>query len=203
MLIHNRRKRAEWLLDQQTRHRAQIDEAKALLSSGQSITEDQMLLLNQERAAWESAEAQKNKKGIFSKAKEAVYSSVPGEEVKGGEISRQVREIVRDGQGGFKEVVREGKELVGQAQKKVEELGVLKAVEDRVQQGKQGLEAGKQRVESGLEQVEKKAGDLLERRATSDLGVKVLGGPLDREAQAASDAVKQTSKSWTDWVLRR
>lgn len=169
MLMHNRRKRAEWLADQQAQHRIKLDEARRLLASGQKITEDQMLLINQERAAWEAANAQKQKKGLFAKAKEAVFSSVPEEETKGGKMMHQ------------------------------QEGGVVRAVEEKVAETKRLAVQGKEKVEEGLEQVNAKAGEMLEKRPMTV----IVGGPLDHEAQAVTDAVKQKSKSWTDWVMRR
>ena len=185
MLMHNRRKRSEWLIDQQTKHRALIDEAKAQLSRGEHITEDQMLLINQEAVTLQAAELQKNKPGIMSRVKSAVFSSVPDEETKGGELAKGVAEQAKEG---FK-----------QAEKKIEGLGIREAVEDKVEQARRVAEQGKQKVESGVEEVERRAGNVLQNPAI----IKVVGGPLDREAQAATDKVKDAGKSWTDWVLRR
>lgn len=181
MLLHNRNKRNEWLANQQANHRAQIQEARALLEQGKHITEDQMLLLNQERAAQEAYEMKKNKKGIFSRAKEAVFSSVPEEETKGGKLNSVAQEI-KDA-----------------AQNKAGDLGITEAVQHQIDQGRATFEQGKQKLEQGLDEVERKASDILEKGPV----VKVVGGPLDREAQAATDAIKAKSKSWTDWVLRR
>lgn len=174
MLMHNRRKRSEWLATQQANHRAKLDEARAQLAAGHSITEDQMLLLNQERAAQEAAAAQQNKKGIFGRAKDALLKSVPDEEVKGGKIgAAAAAAAARDG--------------LDDAQNKVAHLGIVSAVEEKVDQGKR-------MVETGLEHVN---------RTASDATTAVAGGPLDREAKAATDAVAKQSKSWADWIMRR
>lgn len=190
--MHNRRKRAEWLLDQQTKHRAALTEARALLARGEHITEDQMLLLNQERAAVEAEERRKNKPGIFSRAKSVVYDSVPEVETKGGELARGVQEQARDG-------FVQAKDGLHKAEQKVQGLGIKDAVEQKVEQGRQYAQQGLQKVEHGVEEVEHRAGQILHKPAV----VKVVGGPLDREAQAVADKVTQTGKSWTDWVLRR
>ncbi|KAL1301889.1 hypothetical protein AAFC00_006069 [Neodothiora populina] len=186
MLMHNRRKRAEWLADQQAQHRGKLDEARLLLASGEKITEDQMLLINQERAAQEAYIAQKNKKGILTRAKESLFSTVSEEEKKGGKLLGQAESAFETQVDGAKE------------------LGVVKAVGDKVAQTKELANKGVERVEQGLDQVEKKAGEIMDKRPVSlSPSVAVAGGPLDREAEAAAEAVKSKSKSWTDWVLRR
>lgn len=165
MLMHNRRKRAEWLADQQAQHRAALTEARNLLASGQHITEDQMLLINQERAAQEAFAAQKNKKGIFAQAKDALFSSVEEEDTKGGRLS------------------------------------VTRAVEEKVKEGKEVVVGGIEKAKGVVEEVERKKAEVV-MDGRRDLGG-VVGGPLDLEAQAVTNEVKEKSKSWTDWVLRR
>lgn len=186
MLMHNRRKRSEWLADQQAKHKAKLDEARYILASGGTIDEDQRLLLNQERVQMEAAELQKNKKGIFTKAKETLFASVPDEETKGGVLG---------------------------AVKEKDGSGVLKAVEEKVQEGarkaQEGYGAVQQKAQEGYKAAEQKAQDGyrkaesttvdLERRA----GVLLAGGPLDQEAQANVDSLRRTTKSWTSWLTGR
>jgi len=90
MLLHNRRKRNEWLQDQQHKTAVEVEEARKAVAQG-SVTEAQMLLLNRERAAQEAEAARKARKGIFTRAKEAVYSSVSNEEKRGGQIMSEVQ----------------------------------------------------------------------------------------------------------------
>jgi len=183
--MHNRRKRAAWLLDQQTRHRAAITEARETLARGEHITEDQMLLLNQERAALEAEQASKNRPGLFTKAKNAVYESVPEVESKGGELARQARE-------GFQQAKSEAQFA---AEDKFDGMGVKEAVQEKMEQGRQ-------KVAGGLHEVEARAGEMLQKPAVAD-GRVVLGGPLDKQAQAVIDKAKAESQSWVDWVMRR
>lgn len=72
MLLHNRRKRNEWLAEQQARTRRDVKEALAARERGVA-TDDQMLLINRERVAAEAAEAKKSKPGIFRRVKNSVF----------------------------------------------------------------------------------------------------------------------------------
>lgn len=113
MLLHNRRKRNEWLADQQAKHQVKIDEARVAFSQG-IADEDQKLLLNQERTKREAAELKKNKPGMIS----SLFSSSPKEEQQGGNLGAAARAAAES------------------AEEKVASSSIVKAVEEKVQEHK-------------------------------------------------------------------
>ncbi|KAG9682117.1 hypothetical protein KCU76_g14015, partial [Aureobasidium melanogenum] len=166
MLMHNRKKRNEWLADQQAKHKVKIDEARVAFNQG-IADEDQILLLNQERTKLEAAELQKKQPGLISR----IFSSAPKEEPQGGNLGAAARAAAS-------EAASEVKETATAAKEKVKDLGIVKAVEDKVEEHKW--------------------------QKPSTVGSEALiGGPLDREAAASVLAVQEKSKSWTNWLLRR
>ncbi|KAF2153253.1 hypothetical protein K461DRAFT_293527 [Myriangium duriaei CBS 260.36] len=90
MLIHNRRKRKEWLEEQQQKSSVALEEARTAAARG-TANEDQILLLNRERAAAEAETERKAKTGILSKARDAMFSGASDVEEKGGKIMSEVR----------------------------------------------------------------------------------------------------------------
>ncbi|KAK3640727.1 hypothetical protein LTR22_016846 [Elasticomyces elasticus] len=85
MLLHNRKRRNEWLAEQQARTAKDTAEARRAMAIG-SATEDQMLLINRQRAAEEAAEARKNRPGMFKRATGWLFSDLSSEEQKGGRL---------------------------------------------------------------------------------------------------------------------
>jgi predicted TIM-barrel fold metal-dependent hydrolase len=59
MLLHNRRRRNEWMAEQRAKSARDLIEAVEARERGEA-TEDQLLLINRERAAREAEEAKKN-----------------------------------------------------------------------------------------------------------------------------------------------
>ncbi|KAK8164890.1 hypothetical protein BKA80DRAFT_202695 [Phyllosticta citrichinensis] len=84
MIIYNRKKKREWFHEQKQKHAIALAEARLALTDG-TITHDQMLLLNRERAAEEAEAIKRNKKGIFTRAKESMFGGLSKEEQTGGE----------------------------------------------------------------------------------------------------------------------
>lgn len=121
MLIHNRRKRNEWLAEQQQKTIRDVAEARRALQAGIALNEDQILLLNRERAADEAEAAKKNKKGILASVKESVFGGLAEEEEKGGKIGAASR------------AVREKLEV--QTEEQPQDFGILKAVEEKRRSG--------------------------------------------------------------------
>jgi hypothetical protein len=162
MLLHNRRKRNEWLADQHAKHAVKVAEAREAYNQGLA-DQDQILLLNQERTKQEAAALKKNRPGIISR----IFSSAPKEEQQGGNLGAAARAAATEVQ-----------DSAVAAKDKVKDMGIVKAVGDKVDQHK-----WQQPQAVGAEAV--------------------VGGPLDREAAASTQALLNKSKSWTDWVLRR
>ncbi|THW81516.1 hypothetical protein D6D18_08759 [Aureobasidium pullulans] len=173
MLMHNRRKRNEWLADQQAKHQVKINEARVAFNQGLA-DEDQILLLNQERTKVEAAELQKNRPGMISR----IFSSAPKEEQQGGNLGAAARAAALNVQDTASAAASEVQHSATAAKEKVKDLGIVKAVEDKVEEHKW--------------------------QKPQTVGAEaVIGGPLDREAAASVLAVQEKSKSWTNWLLRR
>jgi len=90
MILHNRRKRGEWLAEQQAKSARELEESRKAAATGVA-TDQQILLLNRERAAREAEDAKKAEKGIFARAKESVFGGPSEEEQKGGKIGAAAR----------------------------------------------------------------------------------------------------------------
>ena len=165
MLMHNRRRRNEWLAEKKAQSAAELLEARRAQSSG-TITEDQMLLINRERVR-EAAEAEKkNEPGMFKRAGSFLFGGLEKEEQKGGKLGAAAAKA--------EEATQPIKEkILGQD----EDPGFLKSVEQKIDSHRR---EGEKVVELA----------------------KPLGGPLDRQAQLAADAVTG-KKSWTSWLTGR
>lgn len=168
--MHNRRKRGEWLAEQQAKSAKELEEARKATASGVA-TPQQVLLLNRERAAMEAEEARKSAKGIFTRIKETLFFSMSEEEQQGGKIGAAARAAREKAQEVKQEVMPQSNQG----------SGVVKAVEQKVQDLKR----------SGAEAVEGIA------------QAQPFGGPLDRQAQADVDAVRNRTSSWFSWVTGR
>lgn len=85
MLLHNRRRRNEWLAEKQAESARELAIAKQALDQGRA-SEDQMLLINRERVAEEAAEAKRNKPGIIKRTTSWMFGGLSQEEQKGGRL---------------------------------------------------------------------------------------------------------------------
>jgi hypothetical protein len=166
MLMHNRRRRNEWLAEKTAQSAAELLEARKAQNTGQ-ITEDQMLVINRARVR-EAAEAEKkNEPGMFKRAGSFLFGGLEKEEQKGGKLGAAAAKA--------EEEMHSLKEKVmGQ-----EESGsVFKAVEQK-------LDSHRREGEKVLEVV------------------KPMGGPLDRQAQSAANAVSGNENGWFSWLTGR
>lgn len=114
MLMHNRRRRNEWLAEKQAESARDLAIAKQAAATG-TATEDQMLLINRERAAEAAAEEKRNRPGMFKRASNWLFSGLQKEEQKGGTLSNEDK------------IASSGEALKEQGQ------SVLQAVEDKVE----------------------------------------------------------------------
>jgi len=125
MVIYNRRKKAIWLAEKQEEHRQALEKAREAAAQG-IADEDQMLLLNQERAAHDSEKTRSEKKGFFTKAKETFYSGLSKDEAEGGKIAA-VNSVEDETRGARPE---ESRQDTGEG------FGILKAVEETTREAK-------------------------------------------------------------------
>ncbi|KAF2135623.1 uncharacterized protein K452DRAFT_239028 [Aplosporella prunicola CBS 121167] len=133
MMIYNRRKRKEWFHEQNQKHAIALAEARQAVAGG-AATEDQILLLNRERAAEEHELAKKNKPGIFGRAKESLFGGLSKEEKQGGTLAASAATDVEDAAKGAWDTIRENSQ-----QAKDEGLGILQAVEDKRREGEHAV----------------------------------------------------------------
>jgi hypothetical protein len=86
MLMHNRRKRNEWLQEQEIKAARELVIAKRAEALGQA-SEDQRLLINRERAKFEAQEEKKNRPGIFKRTTTWLTGGLSQVEQKGGKLA--------------------------------------------------------------------------------------------------------------------
>ncbi|EME41760.1 hypothetical protein DOTSEDRAFT_177096 [Dothistroma septosporum NZE10] len=85
MMLHNRKRRKEWLAEKQAESARDLMNAQTALKEGRA-TEDQMLLINRERVAYETEMERKNRPGLFKRATNYLYGGLSEEEKKGGRL---------------------------------------------------------------------------------------------------------------------
>lgn len=137
MLLHNRRRRNEWLAEKQAQSARDLREAADAAGRGEA-SEEQRLLINRERAAREAEEARRSRPGVWKRVKGWVFGGLEMEERRGGRMGMGFRE----------EEAGEG-----------EEKGVLAAVEEKVE--------GDRRAGERVEEVLRPLGGPLDREADS------------------------------------
>ena len=157
MMLHNRRRRSEWLAEQQAKSGRDLLEAQRAQKEGRA-TEDQVLLINRERAAFEAAEAKKNRPGIFKRSTSWLFSGVSSEEQKGGRLGAGA-----------------GPPAIGSINAPKEELLVDRAEETRHQAVEQKREAV-QRSGGRVEDVLRPLGGPLDRQAEHTVGAIASAG---------------------------
>jgi hypothetical protein len=84
MLLHNRRRRNEWLAEKQAETARLLAEARRDAEMGKQLDDDQILLINQERAAAEAEAARKNRPGVAKRTADWLFGGMAKEEQKGG-----------------------------------------------------------------------------------------------------------------------
>lgn len=150
MLVHNRRKRNEWLAEQQEKSRVALIEAREALKAG-TVSEDQMLLINRARAAEEAEQGKKASKGVLRRAREWAFGGLSAEEEKGGRIGGLAREAL----GGREMGPEDGEEVL----RPREEMGVVEAVQGKVDE--------RRRQGERIEEVLRPLGGPLDREASA------------------------------------
>lgn len=85
LVLHNRARRRDWYKEQELKRKAEIDSAQTALSVG-TITQDQMLLLAQERAKQDAAEARRNRPGMIKRTTNYLFGGLAKDEQKDGRL---------------------------------------------------------------------------------------------------------------------
>lgn len=173
MLMHNRRKRKEWLQQKQIEGARELAIATQAASQGVA-TEDQILLINRERNARQAEIDKKNRPGMFKRASNWLFSDLSKEEQKGGRLGAATAAAATTSTTG---TIGQKTEFAAEEARQ-EARHVLQAVEDKVDQHRRQGE---------------KVPEMLA----------PAGGPLDRQAQVAAHNAAETTKSWTSWLMGR
>lgn len=121
MLMHNRRRRNEWIAEQGAKRAMELKDARIAEGQGRE-TEEQRLLINQARAAMEAEQEKQNRPGMFRRATSWVTGGLSKEEQKGGRLGAEARERAAVGIVGTEEMLGER-----------EDKGVLQAVQEKVE----------------------------------------------------------------------
>jgi len=117
MIVYNRRKKREFFAEQQAQHAKDLAIARVAAQNG-SADENQILLLNRERAAEEAEAAKGSRKGIFKSTLQYLYGNPDEQGAK-----KKPTEFVED----LKASAEDVKEKAGS-------LGIVQAVQESRQQ---------------------------------------------------------------------
>ena len=116
MVVHNRRRRKEWLAQKRAEEAVELEGARVAIARGEG-TEDQVLLVNRTRAREEAERERRSRPGWIKRGTGWLFGGLSKEEQKGGRLGSGDLERRR-------EEVFEGRE----------DGGVLRAVEERVEE---------------------------------------------------------------------
>ncbi|KAK4620520.1 hypothetical protein CLAFUR0_11391 [Fulvia fulva] len=175
MMLHNRKRRKEWLAEKQAESTRDLMIAQEALKEGRA-SEDQMLLINRERVACETEMERRNRPGLFKRATGFLYGGLSEEEKKGGRL------MSGNGVDGV-----EG--AVGSAVDEVKQVS-----SNLIDEGRHAVH----KVEEKFEQTQRNGQAI----AMGELATPT-GGPLDKEAQMTANKASNTARSWTSWITGR
>lgn len=121
MLLHNRKRRNEWLAEQRAKSARELAQARIAQDEGRA-TEDQILVINQARAKFEAAEAAQKRPGVIKRTTSWLFSGLSTEEQKGGKLGAGATSASATSQ-------TPTEEMLGIR----EDRGILQAVEEKVE----------------------------------------------------------------------
>lgn len=175
MILYNRRKKHEWMLDQKAQFKHALESAHTALSTG-TATEEQLAFLQREEEhvlQVRQAEAAKKKPGIFKKSKEWLFSGLKKEE-EGDDVGSSERRL------GY-EALSEEDDAMGER-----ESDILRAIEERrlelKEKAKNAFEVEKER---------QRTGGMLDRLGTKN------------ESLSTSKEEEPKARGWTSFMTRR
>ncbi|MCJ1477177.1 hypothetical protein MMC13_005848 [Lambiella insularis] len=165
MIIYNRRKRKSFFAEQVMIYQQRLAEAREAAANG-TADEDQMLLINRERAAEEAEAARQKRKGVWSFIKGAF----------GVEGLRQ-----EETESGLAVLGEQGLRKMGEESTMMEPTGQLPTPKDDIPKEATVMEALEEKQHD-------RENDFRERR--------VVGGPLDQLADQLTTESKRLGASW-------
>ncbi|KAI9820170.1 MAG: hypothetical protein M1827_005792 [Pycnora praestabilis] len=182
MIVYNRRRRREYYNEARAQHATALIAAREANEKG-IADEDQMLLLNRERAGTEAEQARSQKKGIFRRTKDWFFSGLKNDEEPQQQVGGTLAAV---GDAVGQEVWKEG--ATGSTIETGDRLGILKMVDDKKAEGR-GSDIGTMGKAASQEP-----------KASQALGAS-KGGPLDRLAEGEQPS--SSSGGWTSFLGRR
>ncbi|MCJ1367951.1 hypothetical protein MMC16_007087 [Acarospora aff. strigata] len=203
MIVYNRRKRRDYFAEQSALHKTRLAEAKEAVARG-AADEDQMLLINRERAAFEAEQARLSKKGVFKRTKEWLFSGLKkDDQVAGGGTSLDVL-----GEEGLRRMGAEAEGTVNAMADTVHSATtttttqgtthVTEGQDGRPLLGRPNGPEGKSEMIKAIDAKRREGERALESRGAE-------GGPLDRSAADATSSSPPSSSrgGWTSWVTEK
>lgn len=173
MILYNRRKKREWYADQHEKWQQALALAVAAEANG-TANDDQILLLNRERAAAQAEQERQNRKGVWKSIK-GVFSSehLKKEEKPFGLENLGEKPSVDDGSAPVSP--SEAPHVKDSTQKSTSTSSILDAIQEKRREGERLLE------DKGSEP-----------------------GPLDQMAEQATKATTSSTstKGWSSWFGR-
>ncbi|SLM38151.1 Cytochrome c oxidase assembly protein COX14 [Lasallia pustulata] len=173
---YNRRKKKVFYAEQYALLHERLAAAREAAARGEA-DEDQMLLLNRERAAEEAVQAAKQRKGIWGSTKEFLLSGMKKDEKESAERVNEGGVLSVLGEEGLMKMREEPGE------DKAEDGGVLASVTARTQESHHESHSNRGTILETVEEKRREGEKALERKG-------VEGGLLDKLAQKAVEAGK-------------
>lgn len=149
MILHNRKRRNEWLAQKRAEESLEVERARKDMQAG-AATEDQVLLVRRVAATAEAEEARKNRPGLIKRSTGWLFGGLSKEETKGGRLGAESLPRVE--------------EVMGER----EDRGVLRAVEEKVEE--------RRRTGEKVEEVLQPMGGPLDREAQRTVNAAVDAG---------------------------
>lgn len=124
MIIYNRKKRTEWMEGQHAQRQQLLQGAYQAAAAG-TADEDQMLLINQEKAAEAAAQARMARGGLLKRTKRFLFSGLSNDDAMPDDEEPRGRETLGTSGGEvWKESASDNSGETG------DQIGIIRAVED-------------------------------------------------------------------------
>jgi hypothetical protein len=182
MMIYNRRQKRKYFEEQKARHESAVYSARAAIASG-TATEDELAFIKREEDhdAW--INSIKNKKGVFARSKEWLFSGIKKEE-EGEDVGSSERRL------GY-EALSEEDDSLGER-----ESDIVRAIEEK----KMAI-AGKAKAAFADERERQRSGGPLDRLGTAEENKPrtIPEPPMSEDL----DQKPKASGGWTSFFIRR
>jgi hypothetical protein len=189
MIIHNRKKRREFYQEQKAMHASAIENARKKIESGIATEEDVKFITMEDAHAAEiaaAAKAKAEKKGVFTKSKEWLFSGLKKEE-EGDDVGTSERRL------GY-EALSEEDDGLGER-----ESDIVRAIEEK----KMGI-ADKAKKAFEKEKENQRTGGPLDRLGHQPKTIEAKSNKTEEEQPTSRGWGSWTSwPAWTSYMSRR